>query len=147
MEKIFISKSEKDTKKLAKHILKNIKKSELIVLEGDLGAGKTTLSKSLISLLGEKGSVTSPTFTLMNIYETKKMKIYHFDMYRITEDESFLELGFNEIFSELEDDNVLILVEWAENIKNFLPKKYTKVIIEKLSENERRFIINEVNEK
>lgn len=133
----FISKSEKDTSKIAKKFEKCLKGGEVVVLNGDLGAGKTTFTKALCKALKVKENVTSPTFTLMNIYTSGRLPLYHFDMYRLEDESEAQELGLNDFFYS----NGVCMIEWAENIKNLLPKKLITINIEKLGETSRKFEI------
>ena len=133
----FISKSEKDTIKLAKKFEKKLKGGEVVVLNGDLGAGKTTFTKALCKALKVKENVTSPTFTLMNIYTSGRLPLYHFDMYRIEEESEAEELGLNDYFYS----NGVCMIEWAQNIKHILPKNLITINIEKLGETSRKFEI------
>lgn len=132
-----------DTKKCAESIAKICKAPKVISLCGDLGAGKTTFAKSFIASLGITQNVTSPTFTLLNEYENGDVKIYHFDMYRLASSDEAYEAGFERYFApELLDG--ITLVEWAENTPDILPKNYMKITFEKLGENERKIVIEEI---
>ena len=133
----FISKSEKDTYKIAKKFERALSGGEVVILNGDLGAGKTTFTKGLAKALGITENVTSPTFTLMNIYTSGRLKLYHFDMYRIEDESEAQELGLDEFFY----GNGVCMIEWAENIKNMLPKNLITINITKLGENEREIEI------
>lgn len=132
-----ISRSEKGTYRLAKKFAKTLKGGEVIALNGDLGAGKTTFTKGIGKALGVKASVLSPTFTFMNQYHDGRLKLYHFDMYRIEDESEVQELGLNEFFYS---DGVCV-VEWAEKIKSQMPEKHITINIEKLGENKRAFEI------
>ena len=88
--------------------------------------------------MGIKEHVTSPTFTLMNQYVGKDLKLYHFDMYRIEDIDEILETGLTEYF---ENKDAVCVIEWAENIKPLLPKNLIKISITKLSETSRKFVI------
>ncbi len=95
------------------------------MLQGDLGTGKTTLCKSIVSnYLDKELNVHSPTFTLLNIYETSRKRVYHYDLYRLKHENELLELGIEEAI--LSGD--LILFEWPQVAKNYLAN--TKPIIE-----------------
>jgi len=77
--------------KLAKDFAKTLAGGEVVLLGGDLGAGKTTFTKAVLKNLGVKGEITSPTFTIMKEYNSKKFKIYHFDMYRLSSGQEAME--------------------------------------------------------
>lgn len=102
-------KSLSGTARLAERFAKSLKGGEIILLNGDLGAGKTTFAKSLLKSLGVKEAVTSPTFTIMKRYEGEKFSLNHFDLYRIESTEELEELGFDEYLSE---PNAISIVEW-----------------------------------
>ncbi len=107
--------------KVVGEINKQLEDVLLLTLEGSLGAGKTTLVKALLEGLGvNPDEVTSPTFTYVNAYKLPSgKKVYHFDLYRVTNVDHFIEMGFDEY---LEDKNAIILIEWPEVIKNILPQ-------------------------
>ncbi len=135
-----ITKSKDETIALAKEFAKNIKIGDVIILLGDLGAGKTHFVKGLAQGLGSENLVTSPTFTIMNIYEGGKMPIYHFDMYRLSSMEEAQELGFEEYFDTESLDGVSV-VEWPSQVEGLIKKPYYKITIDKIEENTRKITI------
>lgn len=104
----YISNSEKDTLELAERIAATCVGNEIIVLDGDLGAGKTTFTKGFAKAIGIKRTVTSPTFTLMKSYADGKFPLYHFDLYRITDEAEVEELGFSDYLGS----DGICLIEW-----------------------------------
>lgn len=142
MEETYIVKSLKETEKLAKEISKYPLKGKCLLLNGNLGAGKTTFTKFLLKNLGVKSIVSSPTFTILNEYEAQ-YPIYHFDMYRITDPSELYELGFEDYLTNPNSQfvkNGLKIVEWGENVKEILPKDAINIDIEKIDDNTRKFI-------
>ncbi len=141
----FISKSEQQTLQIAKKFAKTISKPSIILLEGDLGAGKTHFVKGFALGFGSKNMVTSPTFTLMNIYQTKKMPIYHFDMYRISSFDEVQNLGFEEYFDRHLDG--VTIVEWPQNVGDLTKLWNYKVTISKIGDFERKIQIEKREEQ
>ncbi|MDO4731378.1 MAG: tRNA (adenosine(37)-N6)-threonylcarbamoyltransferase complex ATPase subunit type 1 TsaE [Clostridia bacterium] len=133
MNKRFICKSLYDTQKLADEFANSLKGKELIAMFGDLGAGKTTFTKALCKALSiDDQTVTSPTFSLMNEYYGK-YKVYHYDMYRIDNYEDLEAIGF---FDYVDSDSIKI-IEWSENIIDFINPDITVNIRYEENENER----------
>ena len=125
----------------ARAFSKLIKPPMVILLEGDLGSGKTTLVKSLGKYLGFDGEVTSPTFTLLNVYEGK-FPIYHFDMYRLSSMEEAVAVGFEEYFDKSSLDGVSI-VEWPENVDGLFKEVDFVIKIEKVNDRLRKITVTE----
>ena len=124
IEKIII-KDENETKKFGFALAQELKAGDVIALSGDLGTGKTALTKYIAEALGVKEDVTSPTFTIIKEYKSGKLPLYHFDVYRLSGEEEVYELGFEEYFY---GDGVCV-IEWADKIKNMLPKNSTMIKI------------------
>lgn len=114
----FISHSEEETREIGKKIADKLKRGDIVCLKGDLGAGKTTVSKAIAEALGVTEPVTSPTFTIVHEYEGK-LPVYHFDVYRIMDVDEMFEIGFEEyIYGE-----GICIIEWADIISEILPKE------------------------
>ncbi len=128
-----ISKSASQTEDIAFEYAKTLNKGDVVVLSGDLGAGKTQFVKGVAKYFGLNG-VTSPTYAYLNVYGDM---LYHYDCYRLSCGEDAERLGLTDYFN---GDNIC-LIEWAENIEDTLPEKVKKVTILKLSENERKIIL------
>jgi tRNA threonylcarbamoyladenosine biosynthesis protein TsaE len=143
MKKI-ISKNEKETKDIGFSLGKNCEGGEIFLLSGDLGAGKTILSKGIALGLGLKKNITSPTFIIMNIYEIKKplnkiKRFVHVDAYRIIGKEDLYNIGLLDL---LKDDGSVVVLEWGDKIKKFLPTKSTNIKIKNLKQGFRSISIN-----
>ncbi|MEW9670309.1 tRNA (adenosine(37)-N6)-threonylcarbamoyltransferase complex ATPase subunit type 1 TsaE [Ammoniphilus sp. 3BR4] len=124
-EYIFTSHSPEDTKKWAEKLAQRLEPGDVIALEGDLGAGKTTFTQGLAQALGVKGVVNSPTFTLIKEYQGR-MPLYHMDVYRM--DDEFEEMGFDEYFY----GEGVTVVEWASRIPSALPPELLSIYIKRL---------------
>lgn len=139
MEEIIV-RNLNETKKLAKKFAKLLCGGEVVLLSGDLGAGKTTFTRCVLKALGVKGEVTSPTFTIMREYSTRKFNIYHFDMYRISSSDEVREFGLEDyIYSG--DKRSIVFIEWAENIMDMLHGKFIKIDISLNGDDGRKFRI------
>lgn len=121
------SKSPEDTFQIGMRLGKLAEAGDVYTLTGDLGVGKTVFTKGFAKGLGIEESVNSPTFTILQIYEDGRLPLYHFDVYRIGSVEEMEETGFEEYIME---DGVS-LIEWADLIEEILPRKRTRVLIEK----------------
>lgn len=131
----FISNSENDTLVFAGEFASTLLPGDIILLDGDLGAGKTVFTKGVVSKLsGGKIVAVSPTFVIVNVYDTTP-KVFHFDLYRISDVSELDAIGAEEYFYS---DGISI-VEWPERASGMFPRKAIKVYIEKL-DNEKRKI-------
>lgn len=129
-----ISSSLEETDTLAKLTAEQILPGSVIALNGDLGAGKTTFIKSLVKYLGSNEIVTSPTFTILNIY-SGKIDLYHFDFYRLETADDLENIGGSEM---LPSKKGVTIIEWAEKIPEVLPDKRLTINIGYLEENSRQ---------
>ena len=126
-----------EMKSFAREFGKSLKGGEVILLNGDLGAGKTTFVRFVLESLGVEEPVSSPSFTIMKTYSNKDFKFFHFDMYRIFDDDSLYATGFYDYF----DRGGVIAAEWCENIPFALPDKRYEVIFEKTGGDARKIHI------
>ena len=126
----FISRGEEQTLRFAEQYAKSLKGGDVVVLEGDMGAGKTIFAKGVALGLGITDEITSPTYAYMNDYGGK---LYHYDCYRLSCGEQAEALGLCDYFYA----DGICLIEWASNIQDVLPQNYKKVTISKISENAR----------
>lgn len=133
----YILKCVEDTKNMAKDIAPFLK-NNIIFLNGEIGAGKTTFTKYLVEAYGLTDEVCSPSFALENIYKTQNGLIIHFDLYRINNEEELDMIGFYDTLKE----DATILIEWADkfNIEKYI-KKYKIISFKKLENNIRSVII------
>lgn len=140
MKKI-ISKSENETKLIGREFADSLKKGDIVVLTGELGSGKTKFTEGVLERFGLENEISSPTFTIVNEYVSNDTNIYHFDVYRLEDEDEFYAIGGDEYF-----EKGICLIEWGERIKNVLPKKYIQVSFKRDFENEdrREIIIEEI---
>ena len=131
----YISKSESDTYKIAAEFAATLNGGEIVLLSGELGAGKTAFVKGLAAALGITDEVTSPTFTLMNVYRGA-LTLYHFDVYRLHSGEEAYAAGLTEFFGEA---GSVSCIEWWENVADAIVGDTIKITINYL-ENEMREI-------
>ncbi len=129
----YMSSNQKQTEKIAEEFAKTLRSGDVVILSGDLGAGKTAFVKGVAKHFNLFG-VTSPTYAYLNVYGDY---LYHYDCYRLSSGEDAERLGLTDYFG---GDNIC-LIEWAENIEDVLPEKVKKVEIRKIGENERKIIL------
>ena len=118
---------EKDTAKIGETLAREAKPGEIYLLEGDLGVGKTVFAKGFALGLGITEPITSPTFTIIQEYEQGRLPFYHFDVYRIADEEEMFELGYESYFF----GQGVCLIEWASLIQGLLPAECRTIRIEK----------------
>ncbi len=122
----FVTHCVKDTEAIAQKLAKKLKGNEIVAFYGDLGVGKTAFIRGMVDYFGIKNLVSSPTFSLVNEYQTNKFKIYHFDMYRIKSSEDLESTGYFDYINR-----GVFLIEWSENIENDIPDDAIEISIEK----------------
>jgi tRNA threonylcarbamoyladenosine biosynthesis protein TsaE len=137
--KSFETHSEEETIELGRRIAASLPKRAVVLLIGNLGAGKTTLAKGIISGLGaaEPDDVSSPTFTL--VHEYGNGRVYHIDLYRLDRPEELATLGLDEIF----DRDAVVLIEWGERFPHLMPPERIEIRIQPTSQDFRTILINQ----
>ena len=136
--------NELDTREFGIELAKELKTGDIIALIGDLGTGKTTLTKSIAEGLGITEMITSPTFTIVQEYTEGRLPLYHFDVYRICDLEEMYELGYEEYFF----GQGVCVVEWADQIMELIPDESIIIRIEYgETEDERIYHIEKGNKR
>lgn len=125
--KIIETNTAKETFEFGKKIGEEAKPGQVYTLIGDLGVGKTVFTQGLAEGLGIEEAISSPTFTIVQIYEEGRLPLYHFDVYRIGDVEEMEEIGYEDYFY----GEGVSLIEWANLIEEILPDQYTEIRIEK----------------
>ena len=131
--KMIITNSAAETRELGKRLAGLLKAGDVILLEGDLGAGKSELARGVAKGLGVQETVTSPSFTILNVYESGSVPLYHFDWYRLESSEELYELGMDEYLG----GNGIALVEWPERCPDAVPEDCLRIRITADGENAR----------
>lgn len=136
----YITTSKQETILLAEKLAKHLKNHDIIFFDGGLGMGKTAFCQGLCQGLGIRATVTSPTFAIVNEYIGSTLSLFHFDMYRIENEDQLYNIGFDDY---LDYDGVLA-IEWSENIKPFFNQPTITIGFEKIDENTRKITIEGV---
>ncbi|ANU26408.1 tRNA (adenosine(37)-N6)-threonylcarbamoyltransferase complex ATPase subunit type 1 TsaE [Planococcus versutus] len=132
--------SPEETENFAICLAKLLKSGDLLTLEGDLGAGKTTFTKGLAKGLGIQRMVNSPTFTLLKQY-SGRLELNHFDVYRLENSDE--DIGFEEFFTS----DAVTVVEWARFIEEYLPKERLEITINRQSDQERKMSLTPIGRR
>lgn len=141
MENIkIISNNQEETKQLAKKFANFLSKGDIVVLTGELGAGKTKFVEGFLENFNLQNEISSPTFNIVNEYVNDNTSIYHFDVYRLLDSDEFYSIGGEEYF-----ERGICLIEWGEIIEDILPKLYIHITIKKDNSNENKRIITFTN--
>ena len=141
MTREFTTKSPEETIALGRELASLLKPPKLVVLRGDLGAGKTTLVKGIAEGFNaaSQENVTSPTFTLIHEYRGPSATLYHIDLYRVDTQRELETLGLDDLMSE----HSVLLIEWGEKFERFQNERDVEIVLERVSDNERRIKVNE----
>lgn len=125
-EKKIVIKNEEETKKFGEKLCEKLTAGSIVALTGDLGTGKTTLTKAIAAGLGVTDVITSPTFNIIKQYDSGRLPLYHFDVYRIGDVDEMYEIGYEEYFF---GDGVCV-IEWADLIEEIIPDDAVRIEIE-----------------
>ena len=139
MKKVIETHSAAETRALGREMAEKMRAGTVVLLRGDLGAGKSELARGIAQGLGVTETVTSPSFTILNVYESGRLPLYHFDWYRLESAEELYELGMEEY---LGGDGVA-LVEWPEMCEEAVPEGCMNIRLTAMGENDRKIEITE----
>lgn len=129
--------SSENTERIGREIGARLRGGEVVELASDLGGGKTTFVRGLAAGMGSQDSVSSPSFTISQVYKSEKLTLHHYDFYRLGEPG----LMAQELSEVLEDPEAVVVVEWAGAVEDVLPGQRVTITIKAISENEREFNI------
>ena len=137
--KVFETHSAEETTQLGRELAQELKPGTIVLLRGDLGAGKTTLVKGIAEAFqaASAGDVTSPTFTLIHEYRGAKVVLFHIDLYRIDTQRELDTLALDDLI----DANSILLIEWGEKFERFVKDKSAEIFIEHLGADQRRITL------
>jgi tRNA threonylcarbamoyladenosine biosynthesis protein TsaE len=136
MARDFTTNSPEETIALGRELASQLAPPKIVILRGDLGAGKTTLVKGIAEGFhaASHDDVTSPTFTLIHEYRGPSVTVYHIDLYRIDTQRELETLGLDDLMT----DNSVLLIEWGEKFARFERERDVEIALERISENQRR---------
>jgi tRNA threonylcarbamoyladenosine biosynthesis protein TsaE len=133
-----LSRSPDQTQQIAADLARTLAPSSTLALHGNLGAGKTQFVRGLLTGLGgNPRAVSSPTYVLLNIYDTGRLPLFHLDAYRVAGPEDFDAIGFNELLEQ----NAIVVVEWADRVTELLPPDTIHIRIEPIDQTSRRITV------
>ena len=133
----FISKSPADTEAFARRLAPDLVAGSIVALKGELGSGKTLFTQALVAALESRAAVTSPTFTIVHEYQGGRLPVYHFDFFRLEDQEAAVRLGLEDYFF---CDGVSV-IEWADRFPKFIPEQARWISFEIKSEFQRLITI------
>ena len=122
----FTSHNSSETMKFASELASTLHVGDVVVLSGELGAGKTKFTEGFLKYFGLDNQISSPTFSIVNEYKKDNIHIYHFDVYRLEDVDEFYAIGGEEYFS-----SGICIIEWGESLEEPLPNNYIKITFEK----------------
>lgn len=118
MDRTIILNNPEETERLGRQLAEGLAPNTVIALIGDLGTGKTAITKAIARGLGITSAITSPTFTIVQEYDEGRLPLYHFDVYRVSDEDELFEIGFEEYFTR----GGVCLIEWADLVLDLLPE-------------------------
>ena len=136
---IYHSTNELDTERIGAEIARLCQEGDFLALYGEMGSGKTVFMRGFVGELIPNALVSSPTYAILNVYEGETITVNHFDMYRVTSEDDLYSTGYDEVISK-----GITVCEWSENIEEFLPEHYIKIVFEKVGENGRNIVLERV---
>jgi len=136
----YTTRSAEETVALGGKLAPTLKSAHMVILSGDLGAGKTTLVKGIAEGIhaASQDYVTSPTFTLIHEFRGPEVNLFHVDLYRVETPRELATLGLDELFAE---DGNLVLLEWGEKFPRFLKERDVEISIERVADQERKILV------
>ncbi len=142
--KEYITHSAEETIALGRELAPTLKVARVVILRGDLGAGKTTLVKGIAEGMqaASQEDVTSPTFTLIHEFHGPDVNLYHVDLYRIETERELATLGLDELFAE---EGNLVVLEWGEKFPRLAKERDVEIAIERQGEQERKITVTEIS--
>jgi tRNA threonylcarbamoyladenosine biosynthesis protein TsaE len=137
----YTTNSAEETIALGRRLASDLAPPKLVLLRGDLGAGKTTMVKGIVEAFeaASQDDVTSPTFTLVHEYRGPNISVFHIDLYRIETERELATLGLEELIA---DERNLVLIEWGEKFPRLLRERDVEIAIERAGEEERRVVVS-----
>ena len=133
----FTSHNSSETMKFASELASTLHVGDVVVLSGELGAGKTKFTEGFLKYFGLDNQISSPTFSIVNEYKKDNINIYHFDVYRLEDSSEFYAIGGDEYF-----ENGICIIEWGELISDALPNEYIKIDFSRNESNENERFLN-----
>lgn len=140
----FFSHSPEQTRRLGLRLGRLLEPGDVVLLSGPLGAGKTRLAQGIAGGLGVTGTVRSPSYTLVSVYDGDTMRMYHIDLYRLEGDADLATVGVDEY---VDDDTAVVVVEWPDRGPAWLPDEALSIHLEHVDETKRRVIVDATGER
>lgn len=131
--------SELETQAIGELLASECKEGDFLALYGEMGCGKTVFMRGFVGKLVPNALVSSPTYAILNVYEGDSITVNHFDMYRITSEDDLYSTGYEEVIGR-----GITVCEWSENIEEYLPDHYIRIVFSKLGEGERMITVERI---